>query len=139
MADFRGLLDAQSSDTPQPDTGEGKHVVDLVGEVGSCCSYHGGVLGGLSRVDLGVRVGQCGDDPVLRHGGEVVAVDDPGAETPMKTSAPTIADLGDPVEADGVGVLCDPVQVAVHAVAPTVNDAGDVGDDDVGGPCGQGA
>ena len=45
---------------------ERQHVVDLVGLVGAAGRDHRGVLAGLPRVDLGVRVGQREDDRVRR-------------------------------------------------------------------------
>ena len=115
------------------DPGERQHVVDLVRVVRAAGGHHGGVLAGHRRVDLGDRVGQREDDrrprPSRRRRRRRGRS---GAETPMKTSAPTIASCRVPVRPVVVGRVgaaqcsdsCSPAPVAV-------DDAVDVGDDDV--------
>ena len=90
-------------------TGEGEHVVDLVGLVRTAGGDHGRVLARLPRVHLRIRVGQREDDRL----GAIVAMSSPvsrfGALTPMKTSAPRQRRAQVAGVAVAVGVLGQPL------------------------------
>ena len=103
---------------PAEDAGEGEDVVDLVRVVRAPGGDDGRVPLRLRRVDLGVGVGQREHDRLVGHRRRRrTAWIRFGAETPMKTSAPAIASLQRPGAVLPVGLLGDPLQVRVHALA----------------------
>ena len=75
------------------DTGEAQDVVDLVGEVASACGYHCRARRlGLIGEDLG-QAKMMGSFAMVRT---MSCVRVPGADTPMKTSAPLMTSARDP-------------------------------------------